>query len=69
MRAYEQMIAATATKKNPWFIIPADNKWFMQMAVGDILHDTLKSLDPEFPIFDKKMKAEFAAAKKKLLGE
>ena len=69
MLAYEQMITATATEKAPWFIIPADNKWFMQLAVGDIIHDTLKSLDPIFPVFDKTKSAEFAAAKKKLLEE
>ncbi len=69
MKAYEDLITATATEKAPWFVIPADNKWFMQMAVGDILHDTLKSLDLSFPSLDEKIKATFAEAKTKLEAE
>jgi len=49
MDAYERMIMNTATEKNPWFVIPADNKWFMQYAVSEIIKDTIKKINPSFP--------------------
>jgi PPK2 family polyphosphate:nucleotide phosphotransferase len=67
MAAYEQVIKETATEHAPWYIIPADNKWFMQMAVGDILHDVFKSLDLQFPVLSEKESAGLAAAKEQLL--
>ncbi len=50
MAAYSAMITNTTNEINPWYIIPADNKWFMQYCVSEILKDTLKSLNPTFPI-------------------
>ena len=47
--AYEEMIKATHTQESPWFIIPADHKWFMRYAVSEIIKDTLKTMDPSFP--------------------
>jgi PPK2 family polyphosphate:nucleotide phosphotransferase len=67
MSAYEQAIKETATEDSPWYVIPADNKWFMQMAVGDILHDVFKSLDVEYPVLSAKENAELAGAKEQLL--
>lgn len=67
MSAYEDAIKETATEHAPWHIIPADNKWFMQMAVGDILHDVFKSLDLQFPVLSAKESAELAGAKEQLL--
>lgn len=67
MDAYEQSIKETATEHAPWHIIPADNKWFMQMAVGDILHDVFKSLDLQFPVLSEKESAGLAEAKDQLL--
>jgi PPK2 family polyphosphate:nucleotide phosphotransferase len=66
MSAYEEAIAETATEKAPWYIIPADNKWFMQMAVGDIIHDTLKSLGLEYPEVAGEEKKRLLEAKEKL---
>lgn len=67
MAAYEQAIKETATEHAPWHIIPADSKWFMQMAVGDILHDVFKSLDLQFPVLSEKESAGLAEAKEQLL--
>jgi PPK2 family polyphosphate:nucleotide phosphotransferase len=49
MRAYEEAISATATKEAPWFVVPADHKWFMHLVVAEILVDALESLDLQFP--------------------
>ncbi len=49
MKAYERVIQETSMPQAPWFVIPADNKWFMQTVVGDIILDTLKKMDLKFP--------------------
>lgn len=49
MKAYEAAIAATATPDSPWYIIPADKKWFARYAVGKIITQTLADMEPEFP--------------------
>jgi len=52
--AYEEMISATHTPECPWYIIPADHKWFMRYAVSEIIKDTLKKMNPQFPQLSKK---------------
>jgi PPK2 family polyphosphate:nucleotide phosphotransferase len=47
--AYEDMINATNTEYAPWFIIPADHKWFSRIAVGALIHRYLKNIDLQFP--------------------
>jgi len=47
--AYEQMLSATSTDHAPWHVIPADHKWFSRTAIGEILVDTLESLDLSYP--------------------
>jgi PPK2 family polyphosphate:nucleotide phosphotransferase len=47
--AYERMLGATSTSWAPWYVIPADNKWFMRLAVAAVIDETLKSLKLEFP--------------------
>ena len=49
MRAYEAMLSATSTTAAPWYVVPADVKWFTRVAVASILWQTLADLDPEFP--------------------
>jgi PPK2 family polyphosphate:nucleotide phosphotransferase len=62
-RAYEDMIRATAAKHAPWYVIPADNKWFSRLVVAAAIIDALGSLDLEFPKLDDAKKAELAAAR------
>ncbi|MBN1449247.1 MAG: polyphosphate kinase 2 family protein, partial [Bacteroidetes bacterium] len=50
MHAYEDMLNHTSTKDAPWYVIPADHKWFMRGAVAQILIDTLESLDLHYPV-------------------
>lgn len=64
--AYKHAIRATATKKAPWYIIPADDKWFMRAAVVRALLKELGELDLAFPKVSKHDLAAYAAARKQL---
>jgi PPK2 family polyphosphate:nucleotide phosphotransferase len=65
--AYEDMIRNTATQNCPWYVVPADNKWFTRVVVGAAIVDTLASLDLAYPKVDNARLAEIANAKKALL--
>jgi len=69
MEAYEDMIRHTATKDAPWYVVPADNKWFTRIVVAGAIIDTLQSLDLHFPKVSKAKLKELAAAKHALLNE
>ena len=68
MKAYEEMIQETATKYAPWYVVPANNKWFTRVVVASAVIDALASLDLAYPKVDKSKLKELAAAKKKLLS-
>jgi Polyphosphate kinase 2 (PPK2) len=63
------MIQHTATKHAPWYVIPADNKWFTRLAVASAIIETLDGLNLSFPVVDKTKKKELEAARKSLLAE
>lgn len=65
--AYEEMIRNTASKHAPWYVIPADNKWFTRVAVAAVIIDALHELDLKFPSLDKKMKKELDEVREALL--
>jgi hypothetical protein len=67
MQAYEQMIQETATKEAPWYVVPADNKWFTRVVVAAAVIETLADLDLEYPEVGKDKLKELATAKDKLL--
>ena len=69
MEAYEQMIQETATKEAPWYVVPADNKWFTRVVVAGAVIETLASLDLAYPKVDEGKLKELSAAKKKLLSK
>jgi len=69
MEAYEDMIRHTATEEAPWFVVPADHKWFTRLAVAAAIHDALGRLDLEFPRVDAAKKRELAAVRATLLAE
>lgn len=50
--AYEDCINATGTEESPWYVLPADNKWYTRYLMSEILLDTLKDMAPEFPPLD-----------------
>ena len=68
-RAYEDMIRATATEDAPWYVVPANHKWFSRLVVAAAVIDALNSLDLAYPAIDASQKKELAAAKKELLAE
>jgi hypothetical protein len=69
MQAYEEMIQETATKEAPWYVVPADNKWFTRVIVAAAVIETLASLDLEYPKVGEDKLKELATAKKKLLNK
>ena len=69
LKAFQQAIRETATDKAPWYIIPADNKWFMRAAVVRAILDELDDLDLSFPKVSKKDREAFAEARKQLAKE
>jgi PPK2 family polyphosphate:nucleotide phosphotransferase len=66
MRAYEAAIAATSTTSAPWFVIPADNKWFTRLAIAEAVIEALESLDLHFPKLDRRKHRELAEARRRL---
>jgi PPK2 family polyphosphate:nucleotide phosphotransferase len=69
MKCYDDMIRHTATEHAPWFVVPADHKWFMRLVVADAIVDALDSLDLAFPKVDTARKIELEAARAALKRE
>ena len=69
MEAYEDTIRSTATKHAPWYVVPADNKWFTRVVVAAAVISALDSLDLAYPEVGEAQLAELAAAKRELLGD
>jgi len=69
MEAYEDMIRNTATKRAPWYVVPADNKWFTRVVVAAAVIEALSSLDLEFPEVSEAKLKSLAVAKRSLLGD
>jgi PPK2 family polyphosphate:nucleotide phosphotransferase len=63
MKAYEEMIRNTATKDSPWYVVPADNKWFTRLVVAAAVIDSLASLDLKYPDVGEDKLKELAEAK------
>jgi len=69
MLTYEDTIRRTSTSWAPWYVIPSDRKWFTRLAVAAAIVDTIKSLNPQFPATDPKVKAKLAKVKTALEAE
>jgi len=67
MKVYEEMIAATSTKHSPWYVVPADNKWYTRLVVAAAIVDTLKDLKLAYPTVDAEKRKQLDAAKRELL--
>jgi PPK2 family polyphosphate:nucleotide phosphotransferase len=67
MQAYEEAIRATATTHAPWFVVPADNKWFTRLIVAGAIVDALERLDLAYPRVDDAKRKELALAREMLL--
>ena len=69
MKAYEEAIQTTATKHAPWFVVPADNKWFTRLVVAAAIVEAVEMLDLEFPAVDAARRKELVAARAALARE
>jgi PPK2 family polyphosphate:nucleotide phosphotransferase len=68
MKAYEDMICNTASDNAPWYVVPADNKWFTRVVVAAAVVDALASLDLRYPEVGEAQHKELAVAKKELMA-
>src|ERR1700686_795750 len=66
--AFEEMVQNTATKRAPWYVIPADNKWYARLVVASAIIEALDSLDLAFPDVDKNKKKELDEIREALLS-
>lgn len=69
MKAYEDMIIHTSSKHAPWYVVPADNKWFTRVVVAAAIVETLEDLKLAYPEVDPDKRKELAAARALLLGK
>lgn len=67
MQAYQEAISQTATEEAPWYIIPADHKWFTRLIVAAAVIDALASLRLKFPSVDAKKRLELMRAREELV--
>ena len=69
MKAYEEMIQHTATAQAPWFVVPADHKWYTRLVVAEAIIEALENLELRFPTVPPEEKAKLTAARGELLAE
>src|ERR1700741_4494467 len=69
MKAYEDMICNTATEDAPWYVVPADNKWFTRVAVAAVVIDAMASLDLKYPEVSEAKRQELETAREHLIGK
>lgn len=69
MKCYKEALEETSTDEAPWYIIPADKKWFTRLAISEIIVKKLESMDLKYPVLTDAHKAELLEAKKTLESE
>ena len=69
MRAYEDMIRNTSADHAPWYVVPADHKWFARLIVGAAIVDALEGMHLAFPSVDREKQRELAAVRRALEQE
>jgi polyphosphate kinase 2 (PPK2 family) len=69
MKAYEDAIRATATKQAPWFVVPADNKWFARLVVAGAIVEALEKMDLAYPEISPAQRKELLSAREALLAD
>jgi len=67
--AYEEMISKTSTKEAPWFIVPADDKWFTRVVIAALIIQQFNKMDFEYPTVTKEQKDVLLKAKSELMAE
>ena len=66
---YEDMIRHTASEHAPWYVVPADNKWFTRLVVAEAVVDSLKAMNLKYPKVSGEQKAALAEARQQLENE
>ena len=66
MHAYEDMIRSTASKRAPWYVVPADHKWFTRLVVSQAIIQALESLELAFPKLSAEQRKELETARQSL---
>ncbi len=66
---FEDVINATATKENPWYVLPADQKWYTRYLVSEILLKTLEDIDPQYPVMPDEEPASLEECRQNLMNE
>jgi len=69
MYSFEEAIRATSTQHAPWYVVPADNKWFTRLVVAAAIVEAMEELDLAYPTIDANKKKDLLAARAQLLGE
>jgi PPK2 family polyphosphate:nucleotide phosphotransferase len=65
-KAYKSAIEATATKNNPWYVVPADRKWYTRVVVSEILLDVMKKINPQYPRISQEQEEALTGYRQKL---
>ena len=68
-KAYSEMLTHTSTDHAPWYVVPADRKWFARLATVAIISDVLMDLDPQYPVVAPDVKSKLGELKKQLEAE
>ena len=63
MHAFEEAIRSTASKHAPWYVVPADNKWFTRLLVAAVIVEAVEKLDLAYPTVDAEKKKELQTAR------
>jgi polyphosphate kinase 2 (PPK2 family) len=69
MKAYEEMLAATSTKDAPWYVVPADDKWFSRLCVTGIITQHFEKMKFHYPKVSEAQKAKLQEVKAALINE
>ena len=69
MEAFEEAINHTSTKTAPWYVVPADHKWYMRYVVSEIILHTLEDMDPQYPVVTEERLAQFNELKKEIQAD
>jgi PPK2 family polyphosphate:nucleotide phosphotransferase len=65
-KAFSEMLSATSTEHAPWYVIPANHKWFLRVAVAAVIVNTLAEIDPQYPTVSDEAREALLASKKEL---
>lgn len=68
-KAYEEAISATSTDSAPWFIIPADDKWYARLAIASVIYRQFEKLKFSYPVVSEAQREELQRAKAQLMAE